>query len=121
MTMEKIQSHEIKDIWRVRDGLLIEIHKYESLGYSVYGRDVKTKVIRGCKKLKELKEDYTDTYCKKTYPKGILIYGSTPVKPITDVSQFKVEIKSSGGSIYGDIKEIEKVLKSIEEIIDKYR
>jgi hypothetical protein len=119
--MEKIQSHDIKDIWRVQDGLLIEIHKYERLGYSVYGSKAKMKIVRGCKNLKELKEDYTDTYYKKTYPKGTLVYGSTPVRPITDVSQFKAEIKSSGGSVYGSIEEIEKVLKSIEKILDEYK
>jgi hypothetical protein len=118
--MEKIQSHDIKDIWRVRDGLLVEIYKYEYIGHSL-GSDAKTKIIRGCKGLKELTEDFIDSYWKQSYPKGTFIYGHFPVKPIYDPYQFKAEIKSSGGSILGSFVEIEKVLEDIKLILNNYR
>ncbi|HHT7008391.1 TPA: hypothetical protein ACTZ3A_000930 [Bacillus cereus] len=30
--MEQIKSHPVKDVYRITDGLLIEIHKYERIG-----------------------------------------------------------------------------------------
>ncbi|MCM3109922.1 hypothetical protein [Lederbergia lenta] len=119
--MEKIQSHEIKDIWRVRDGLLVEIYKYESLGYTIYSSKVKTKIVRGCKGLRELKEEYTDSFYKKVYPKGTLLYNYSPVKLTTEVSKFKAEIKSSGGSILGSLPEINNVLNDIKNILGNYK
>jgi hypothetical protein len=119
--MEKIQSHEIKDIWRIRDGLLVEVHKSKSLG-SCWIRSSKiVKQVRGCKGLTELKEDYYDDYRKKTFLKGTLIYYNSPVEPETDKSKFKFEIKSSGGSILGNnIVDVKKVVRDIESVINTY-
>ncbi|QPK89839.1 hypothetical protein IEN91_05220 [Bacillus velezensis] len=118
--MERIQSHEIKDIWRVRDGLLIVISKFQSLGCNIYDNQMKTRIVRGCKGLKELKEDYIDQWSKKTYRKGTLLLHATPVEPITDVNKFRVEIKSSGGSVLGSITEMNSVLNDIKTILFKY-
>ncbi|UUG68114.1 hypothetical protein [Bacillus phage PK-3] len=119
--MEKIQSHEIKDIWRVRDGLLIEISKFQSLGYNISDNQMKTKVVRGCKGLRELKEDYTVEWSKKTYPKGTLLLHGTPVEPITDVNKFRAEIKSSGGSVLDSLEKIESILNDIKAILRQYK
>ncbi|MEX0597806.1 MAG: hypothetical protein WD512_15040 [Candidatus Paceibacterota bacterium] len=120
--MEKIQSHDIKDIWRVRDGLLVEVYKYESVSnYNCYSYPKKSfKIVRGCKGLTISKEDITDNFRDETHPTGTLFYHGTPVKPITDVSKFKAEIKSSGGSVIGSISEMGKLLKDIELILNKY-
>ncbi|MFB5758991.1 hypothetical protein [Paenibacillus medicaginis] len=118
--MEQIQSHEIKDIWRIREGLLVEVYKYKSLVYHIHSKK-KEKRVRGCKGLTELTEDYTDSYYKKTFPKGTLFYYSSPVEPVTDPKQFKIEIKSSGGSIFGSSDEISKVLTDINTLISKYQ
>lgn len=117
--MEQIQTHEIKDIYRIREGLLVEIWKYEGIGYHDYSKK-KEKRVRGCKGLTILTEECTGSYDKKTYPVGTYFYNSTPVKPITDGKLFKVEIKSSGGSILGGFNEIDRVLKDIESILSKY-
>jgi hypothetical protein len=117
--MEQIQDHPIQDVWRVKSGLLVVINKYESIGSWLSGK-TKTKVIRGCKNLKELKEDYTDSYYKTTYPKGTLLLGSTPVKAITGVRDFRVEVKSSGGTIEGGIGDIQDVMNDIDIILAKY-
>ncbi|MFS0905649.1 hypothetical protein AB3N02_21635 [Priestia aryabhattai] len=118
--MEKIQSHAIKDIWRVREGLLVEVWKYESLGHSLYGKKISVKRVRGCKGLTELKEDCVDSFYKKEYKKGTLLYFNQPVQPITDTKKFRVEIKSSGGSIFDDMNGIRKVLADIEVILESY-
>lgn len=111
--MEKIQDHPIKDIWRVQDGLLIEINKYEEIGKRLLAP--KTKVVRGCKGLRALKEPCGG------FPIGTLIFGwDYPVKPIEDVSKFTAEVKSSGGSIYGSMGHINKVMNQIKEILQSY-
>ncbi|MBU7316006.1 hypothetical protein [Paenibacillus oleatilyticus] len=117
--MEKIQSHEIKDIWRIQEGLLVEVHKYKTLGYHIHSKKSE-KRVKGCKGLTILTEDYTDSYYKKTIPKGTLFYYSSPVEPVTDRNLFKIEIKSSGGSILGTITETEKVLRDLESLIKQY-
>lgn len=117
--MEQIQSHEIRDVYRIREGLLVEVHKYKSLGHYNYKKK-KEKRVRGCKGLTILTEEYTDTWNNTTYPVGTYFLGSLPVEPINDPYQFKIEIKSSGGSILGDFVEMEKVLYTIKEIMNKY-
>ncbi|MCP1185017.1 hypothetical protein [Paenibacillus sp. 1781tsa1] len=119
--MEKIQSHAIKDIWRVREGLLLEVHKFKTLGHCWIRSKKSVKQIRGCKGLTELKEDYCDSYTKKTYPKGTLIYNTVPVEPEMNKNNFKFEIKSSGGSIFGkNSEEIKEILDDIEKAINAY-
>jgi hypothetical protein len=111
--MEKIQSHEIKDIWRIKDGLLVEIWKYEHQGWIGFS-NYKSKIVRGCKGLKMLKEDY------KQFKTGDYVYGSAVVNPTIDVKKFKAEIKSSGGSVLGSLLEINDVLNDIKNILSKY-
>lgn len=118
--MEQIQSHEVKDIWRIREGLLVEIHKYKSLGYHIHSKK-EEKRVKGCKGLTELTKEYTDSYYQKTFPKGTLFYHGSPVEPVTDPQQFKIEIKSSGGSIWGSINEVNVVLKDINTLVGKYQ
>lgn len=118
--MEKIQNHEIKDIYRVRDGLLVEIKKYKRLGFYL-SSSYKAKIVRGCKGLKILTEDCFDSYNDKFYKKGTYIYEGTPVEPLIDKSLFTYEIKSSGGSISGNDKDIINILEKIENIIKKYK
>ncbi|MEJ3719211.1 hypothetical protein WGM54_14415 [Paenibacillus polymyxa] len=89
--MEQIQSHEVKDIWRIREGLLVEIHKYKSLGYHIHSKK-EEKRVKGCKGLTELTKEYTDSYYQKTFPKGTLFYHGSPVEPVTDPQQFKLRL-----------------------------
>lgn len=117
--MEKIQSHDVKDIWRLREGLLLEVHKYENIRYVSVDKKY-LKVVRGCKGLCELREDFTDTYNKITYSKGDLIYGNFHISILIDSSYFRFEIKSSGGSVYGSGSDIDEVLNNIKIIISTY-
>lgn len=119
--MEKIQSHAIKDIWRIREGLLLEVHRFKTLGHCWVRSKKSVKQIRGCKGLTELKEDYCDSYTKKTFPKGTLIYNTVPVEPETNKDNFKFEIKSSGGSIFSrNAEEMKNILNDIEKTINTY-
>lgn len=120
--MEQIQSHEIKDIFRIKQGVILEVHKYRRKPNTSYVHSIdskKTKIVRGCKGLKVLKEEHSDKY-GGVQPIGTYIYGSLLVEPETDVNNFKFEVKTSGGSIYGSDKEIIETLETINNIIKRY-
>lgn len=73
---EKIQEHPVQDIWRIKDGLLLYVNKYQRHSkYNVFYlsslSSKNTKIIRCCKGLRELKEDYFDSYSKTTIKKEL--------------------------------------------------
>lgn len=119
--MEKIKSHAITDVWRVKEGVLVNVYKYKSISkkYPTISH-TKTKVVRGCTGLRALKEDYT-TRDGETFKAGTFVLNCTPVEPLTDVKDFKFDVTSSGGSIYGRIAEVERVLHNIQDILDTYK
>ncbi|QOV08339.1 hypothetical protein Kirov_140 [Bacillus phage Kirov] len=117
--MEKIKSHAIADVWRVKEGVLVNVYKYKHTGRYCDVPNSKTKVVRGCTGLRELKEDYESR--GEVLKKGTLVLHRSPVEPVTDVSEFKFDVTSSGGSIYGRIAEVERVLHNIQDILDTYK
>ncbi|UUV46534.1 hypothetical protein [Bacillus phage vB_BanS-Thrax3] len=119
--MEKIKSHAIADVWRVKEGLLVNVYKYKGISkkYCTIPTS-KTKVVRGCTGLRALKEDYT-TSDGETFKAGTFVLNTSPVEPLTDVQEFKFDVTSSGGSIYGYINEVERVLHNIQDILDTYK
>ncbi|MFJ8531177.1 hypothetical protein [Bacillus sp. NPDC094106] len=119
--MEKIQSHPVKDIYRIVDGLLVEIHKYERIGDVWIRENKSTKGVQGCRGLRVLKEDYTDSYYKTTIPKGTFILNTMPIRVLTDSNLFKAEIKTNGSGLYGSIPEVEKTLHTIQQILTDFR
>lgn len=118
--MEQIQNHPIQDIWRIQHGLLVVVTKYKSVGSWLNISSKQTKVIRGCKNLRALKEDYVDRYSSKVYPKGTLLMGTTPVEAVTNVADFYFEVKASGGTIEGSLREVQKALNDVDVILAKY-
>jgi hypothetical protein len=113
--MEQIQDHPIQDVWRVKSGLLVVINKYRSKGNSYYySSEMKSKVVRGCKGLKQLTAPYKDL------PVGTLMFGRVAVEPHNNIRDFKVEVKSSGGTIEGGIGDIQDVMNDIDIILAKY-
>lgn len=118
--MEKIKSHAITDVWRVKDGLLVNVYKYKSISkkYPTISH-TKTKVVRGCTGLRALKEDYTAD--GETFKAGTFVLNCSPVEPLTDVKDFKFDVTSSGGSIYGSITDVERVLEKIQDILNTYK
>ncbi|PFB08121.1 hypothetical protein [Bacillus thuringiensis] len=114
--MEQIKSHPVKDVYRISDGLLVEIHKYERIG-NVWMQETKqTKGVQGCRGLRVLTEDYGDNI-----PKGTFILNSVPIRIVTDANLFKAEIKTNGSGLYGSIPEFERTLKTIQNILYSYK
>lgn len=111
--MEQIQNHEIMDTWRLEEGIIVQIYKFEHMGWIGFA-DYKTKIVRGCKGLKQLKEDY------KGFKTGDLIYGSSIIKAIDDETKFRAELKLSGGAVKHSIEGMLKLNKNIESILKSY-
>lgn len=111
--MEQIQAHEIKDVYRIKDGVLVEVVKYQTLGSWLHGKRPE-KRVKGCKGLTILKEEF------KGVKEGTYLYEGRPVEVLTDPTQFRFEIKSSGGTIQGDSEQLQKLLKTIQELIKTY-
>ena len=110
--MEQIQTHVLQDIWRVRAGLLLVVTKHRTLGY--VGRVGKQQPVRGCKGLR-VQVEGTETVAAGTW-----ILADFAVEPVTDVAAFRVEVKSSGGSIYGTVAELTAVLAAIQALLAVY-
>ena len=122
---EKIQEHPVQDIWRIKDGLLLYVNKYQRHSkYNVFYlsslNSKNTKIIRGCKGLRELKEDYFDSYSKTTIKKGTLLFENIPIEILSDSQMFKYDIRSSGGSIQGNYKTTIDTLNKIQKILGSY-
>ncbi|MBG9776094.1 hypothetical protein [Brevibacillus laterosporus] len=113
--MEKIQLHELKDIYRLDHGIILEVNKYKPLGNflsSEYKK--KSKKVKGLTQGYELKEEY------KGYPKGTIILYDHPVEAKSDIKNFTFELKLSGGSFLGDYLKHRNIYQQIEKIIASY-
>ncbi|AGR46649.1 hypothetical protein vBBak6_100 [Bacillus phage v_B-Bak6] len=117
--MIQTQSHELIDKYKIQDGLIVEVLKYESLGGYYYNK-LPSKRLSGCKGGTVLTEDYTDNV-GRVLPKGTTFLGTTPVRPITNVDEFRFEIRVSGGCIHGEAYQIESVLNDIQYLIKSYK
>lgn len=111
--MEPIQRHEVKDVYRVAPGLLVEVNKYQPIGSWHHGKRPE-KRVRGCKGLTILQESF------QGYNAGTYYLGSRPVEALTDPTKFTFEIKSSGGTIAGDAITLTHILEDIQNVLKTY-
>lgn len=122
--MQILAETEYQDLYRVTDGVLLVINKFEYIKYDGLAFLFKPKVKRyhdGCQtQLKELKEDYYHSYSGITVPKGTILYHEVPVK-LVEKDKWKYEIKTTGSSFSGDIYEMCKLLSEILEKINSNR
>lgn len=120
---EQIQSSDFIDIYRIKSGTLLYVNKYEVVEYFHLNEELKksSKVVRGCKGLRQLKEEYVDKY--KPIDRGTLsvgdfiIHGSL-VKP-TSPDKYIFELSSSDG-LKGNGDELKSSLDEVNKIIDFY-
>ena len=127
MKYEALQKSEFIDIFRITNGTLLYVRKYEEdLNFRgpIYGKecDKHTKIVRGCKGLKQFKQDYTyyDYYSTKniTVPAGTFLLNDFVVIP-TVKENFKFEMKTN--EVIGGTKEnMKEVFRKVNEIMDSY-
>lgn len=124
--MEKIQEHFLKDIYRLKEGLILEVNKYKrgkwfsesSTRHS--SQKLKKKKLQGISKTYEVQEDI-ELYDGSILPKGTYLMGDTIIYPVKEPKDYRIELKSSGGSIMGDMELHRKLYQEIEAIFSSYQ
>lgn len=117
--MEVVCKSDYQDIYRVKDGVLLVINKFNCItdeegnknfiGYSMRNK----RYAKGCQSsLCVLRDDYNDTYRGKTYYAGQVIYEGYPVE-LVDRHKWNYQIKTTGDALSGDLTEIIMLLYSI--------
>lgn len=124
---DKIQSSDFIGIYRITNGTLLYVQKYGVIpnhdGYSSGSEFNKnTKIIRGCKGLRQLVVDYnykSFDQTPKLIPAGTFIINGQPVQ-IVDLENYTFEVKSNEG-LKGSKFDMLGYLKLINEVIDSYK
>ena len=126
--MEIVAQTDYQDIYRIANGVLFIVNKFESIDYTdktkeyvcVYNSMAKYKSYnKNCQTwLKVLKEDYEYEYCPVVVPKGTVTYMDIPVICTNDKDKWKYELKTTGTAFSGAYGEILKMLDDVANCID---
>lgn len=139
--MEILAQTEYQDMYRIKDGVLLVINKFEDKypEHVIRVRDdmPEKKYGNGTQKdLRVLKYDHKYTpyhyyghgnyyYDHSNYedsfviPKGTVTYCQRPVVPASDKSEWRYEIKTTGDMFRGDLTQITELLNIIQNIIEE--
>lgn len=121
--MQIVCESDYQDIYRITDGVLLVINKFEYKGEPryIYTNNVKTgKYHKNCQEyLTVIKKEFYNKYDDITYEKGTVMYHHCVVQKTDDKSKWKYQIKTTGESFSGDHKRIMDMLNDIKELIDK--
>lgn len=122
--VQVLAETEYQDLYRITDGVLLVINKFEYIDYdgwmSLYNPKAK-KYHEGCQtQLKELKKDYYHSYTGMTIPKGTILYYGVPVRTV-EKDKWKYEIKTTGNSFSGDIDRMTELINEILKKINSNR
>lgn len=128
--MKTVVQTEYQDIYRVVDGVLLVVNKFESMYVegveypTVYpvNRAGMRSYNKNCQQqLKVLKNEW---HCKGSWytpawsiPAGTVLYGSIPVITISDKNKWQYEIKTTGNMFSGNAVEILEMLHNIENVV----
>lgn len=126
--MEIVAQTDYQDIYRITDGVLLVVNKFEPIDYTgetkeyvcVYESNAKYKSYnKNCQVwLRVLKEDYVYEYCPVTISKGTVLYMDIPVICTNDKDKWKYELKTTGTAFSGTYGEILKMLDDVADCID---
>lgn len=128
--MKTLAQTEYQDIYRVTDGVLLVVNKFEPLYIegveypTVYpvNRAGMRSYNKNCQQqLKVLKNAW---HCKESWyepawsiPAGTVLYNSMPVVSVSDKSKWQYEIKTTGNMFSGNAIEILEMLRDIKNIV----
>lgn len=117
--MEKFQTHDLQDQYRVQNGLIVVVNKFSRKEWVGSFDKKKTIKVKGIKNTYAVKEPF-QTYRSGLLAKGTLIHESHVIEPITATSEFTFEIKTNG-AIIGTAVEQAHLLNQIQDILDSYK
>ena len=128
--MKAVVQTEYQDIYRITDGVLLVVNKFESLYiegveyprvYPVNRAGMRSYNKNCQQQLKVLKNEW---HCKGSWytpawsiPAGTVLYGSIPVITISDKNKWQYEIKTTGNMFSGNAVEILEMLHNIENVV----
>ena len=124
--MQVVCECDYQDIYRITDGVLLVINKFEYAGkpYSIYTHYMKTgKYHKDCQRhLEIIKHDYYDQPNDITYKKGTVMYYHRVVQKTDDRSKWEYQIKTTGEAFSGNHEKMTEMLNTIRELMDdKYK
>lgn len=124
--METLAKTEYQDLYRIVDGVLLVVNKFEKIKYqgvdyiSVNIRNAKCKSYnKGCQSwLKELTKDFYYEWMDITIPKGTVLYINIPVQSTNDKSKWKYSVKTTSSCLGGSYNDVKRMLNQILELMD---
>lgn len=122
--MEQILSHEFLDVYRITDGVLLNVKKYKlpdhHWGYHKYKNDKKLmKKLDGLKNLYRVTKDVDDEW--RPLKVGDIIYNYNKITPVNNYLEYRFEIKTTGECFSGGYVLFGSYLAEINMIIEKYK
>lgn len=120
MNYEVVQQHEYQDIYRLCHGVLVIVHKYESVSHWLtnFKPSMGTK-IKGIKNCYKLNNELVENWTHQIYPKGTILLEGTVINPIDKLQNYRYELKTSGTYFSGNLEKFYKLLDSAKKIINQ--
>ena len=124
--MQVVCETEYQDIYRIKDGVLLVVNKFEPIDYSdkterfihIYSSKKMSRYAKECQDcLKVLKNDYYEEYSGITIPKGTVLCRGIPVKLITNKSRYEYQIKTTGEMFSGNAEKMTEYINNIINVI----
>ncbi|MBA4495128.1 hypothetical protein ACFO25_10055 [Paenactinomyces guangxiensis] len=113
--MELVRESEYIDVYRIENGVILEVRKYMRTGWRVWHSPKYSEPIEGTPGAYRLKRKYKDL------PKGTVIIDGFPVETIKEPDNFETELRLSGGVLYGTIDKHARIYTLILDILNDYR
>ena len=113
--MEVVCKSDYQDIYRVKDGVLLVINKFEQVSGHYLGSAKCKRYTYGCQdSLKVLTHDYERQYDDYhiEYKAGQVVYHRYPVE-LTSKDKWDFQVKTTGTALSGNIGEITMLLNII--------
>lgn len=125
--MEVVVQTNYQDVYRIKDGVLLVVNKFEPIDYSdktkefvlIYRGIAKYKSYnKNCQNwLKVLKEDYEYNHCPVIVPKDTVTYMNVPVICTNDKDKWKYELKSTGTAFSGNYDTMLDLITEVYNIV----
>lgn len=116
--MEIVSQHELLDVLRVEQGIILEVHKHKMIDGWIYSSDYKNKAtkVKGIRNCYQVKERFESR--GTVFEVGDYILRDFKTIALKDTNDFTIELKSSGGSILKSLDGMERLFKKIQDYID---
>lgn len=118
--IEGILKHKYRDIYRIKEGVLLVVDKYRNnlvLSDGLINKENSVKVdgIQNCYRTIKAIKDW-----RETIPEGSIILDDWSITPVERPEEFRIALKFSGGAYHGSICEYRLLSQAISQILSSY-